>query len=56
MNRKSVYRVRIENPKTEGDTELYFSGWSKDNIYSQVKTYMAMNNMSLTRKVEVFDF
>ena len=56
MNRKSVYRVRIENPKTDGDTELFFSGWSKDNVYSQVKSYMAINRIDPTRKVEVFDF
>ena len=55
MNRKKVYRVRIYNPKNDSNIELYFDGWSIDNIKSQVRTYMAMNRIPETRQFEVYE-
>jgi hypothetical protein len=55
MNRKKVYRVRIHNPSNDSNIELYFDGWSVDNIKSQVKTYMAMNRIPETRQFEVYE-
>ena len=55
MNRKKVYRVRIENPTTKSNIELYFDGWSVENIKSQVRTYMAINRIPETRKFEVYE-
>jgi len=55
MNRKKVYRVRIQNPNNDSNIELYFDGWSIDNIKSQVRTYMAMNRIPETRQFEVYE-
>ena len=55
MNRKKVYRVRIQNPQNDSNIELYFDGWSIENIKSQVRTYMAMNRIPETRKFEVYE-
>jgi hypothetical protein len=55
MNRKKVYRVRIQNPQNDSNIELYFDGWSVDNIKSQVRTYMAMNRIPESRQFEVYE-